>query len=180
MLGGPEGTAAKDGKLAISESIPLADLKSSLAEYLKKYEDGENYDFPAKPLDLRKLHIVAFVQNDESHEVLQTNTVSVAASNSTASNAITPATRSTPASCSLSLLMCHIGRWRWKIPWISISSARSGKTGWITQIPIFSAAERLEPQGQLGLLVNGYILYGWFRAWLRSQGVDPDSFAPIR
>ena len=44
----------------------------------------------------------------------------------------------------------------------------------------FSAAERLEPQGQLGLLVNGYILYGWFRAWLRSRGVDPDVFAPTR
>src|SRR5712691_4515534 len=100
MLGGPEGTAAKDGKLAISESIPLADLRASLAEYLKKYEDGENYDFPAKPLDLRKLHIVAFVQNDESHEVLQTNTVSVAAGNSTASNAITPATRNTPVKTS--------------------------------------------------------------------------------
>lgn len=44
----------------------------------------------------------------------------------------------------------------------------------------FSGADRLDPPGPLGLFVNGYILHGWFRAWLRSQGVDPDVFAPIR
>ena len=44
----------------------------------------------------------------------------------------------------------------------------------------FSAARCLEPEGELGPFVNGYIFYGWFRAWLRSQGVDPDVFAPSR
>lgn len=91
MVGGPGGVEPKDGKLSIKESIPLADLRSSLDDYLKKYEESEGIDFPAKPLDLKRLHIVAFVQNDESHEILQTNAIAVTAGTSTASNAITPA-----------------------------------------------------------------------------------------
>ncbi len=91
MVGGPAGVEPKDGKLSIKESIPLAELKSSLATYLKKYEEDEGIDFPAKPLDLKRLHVVAFVQNDESKEILQTNAIAVTASASSASNAITPA-----------------------------------------------------------------------------------------
>ena len=91
IVGGPGGVEPKDGKLSIKESIPLAELKSSLANYLKKYEEDEGIDFPAKPLDLKRLHVVAFVQNDESHEILQTNAIAVTANASTAANAITPA-----------------------------------------------------------------------------------------
>jgi hypothetical protein len=91
MLGGPGGIEPKDGKLAVKESIPLANLKSSLAEYLKKYEENEGIDFPAKPLDLKRLHVVAFVQNDESHEILQTNAIAVGANDSAATETITPA-----------------------------------------------------------------------------------------
>ncbi len=97
MVGGPEGIAAKDGKLTMKEAIPLANLKASLSDYLKKYEESENVDFPAKPLELKRLHIVAFVQNDESREVLQTNAVSVTAGDSTAATkAITPAAGNAP------------------------------------------------------------------------------------
>jgi tetratricopeptide (TPR) repeat protein len=90
MVGGPAGVEPKDGKLSIKEAIPLAELKASLNDYLKKYEESEGIDFPAKPLDLKRLHVVAFVQNDESHEVLQTNAIAVSAA-TTASNAVTPA-----------------------------------------------------------------------------------------
>lgn len=91
MVGGPAGVEPKEGKLAIKESIPLSELKSSLATYLKKYEEDEGIDFPAKPLDLKRLHVVAFAQNDESKEILQTNAIAVTAGDSTTSNAITPA-----------------------------------------------------------------------------------------
>lgn len=91
MVGGPGGVEPKDGKLTIKEAIPLAELKSSLADYLKKYEENEGIDFPAKPLDLKRLHIVAFVQNDESQEVLQTNAIAVTANTSAAANGVTPA-----------------------------------------------------------------------------------------
>ncbi|MBC7815351.1 MAG: hypothetical protein IAG10_00465, partial [Planctomycetaceae bacterium] len=91
MIGGPGGIELKDGKLAVKESIPLAELKSSLADYLKKYEESEGIDFPTKPLDLKRLHVVAFVQNDESHEILQTNAITVTSTDSAAAETITPA-----------------------------------------------------------------------------------------
>lgn len=97
MVGGPAGVEPKDGKLSMKESIPLAELKSSLGNYLKKYEEDEGIDFPAKPLDLKRLHVVAFVQNDESHEVLQTNAIAVTASGTAAANAVTPASGKTTA-----------------------------------------------------------------------------------
>lgn len=97
MVGGPGGAEPVDGKLMIKESIPLSDLKASLADYLSKYEENEGIDFPAKPLDLKRLHIVAFAQNDESHEVLQTSAVAVNANGSVASTAITPASGKTAA-----------------------------------------------------------------------------------
>lgn len=97
MIGGPGGVEVKDGKLAVKESIPMAELKTSLVDYLKKYEESENIDFPAKPLDLKRLHVVAFVQNDESHEVLQTNAIAVTSTDSTVSETITPAAGKTAA-----------------------------------------------------------------------------------
>ncbi len=91
MIGGPGGTEVKDGKLAVKESVPLSELKGSIADYLKKYEESEGIDFPTKPLDLKRLHVVAFVQNDESHEILQTNAIAVTATETAATETITPA-----------------------------------------------------------------------------------------
>ena len=91
MIGGPGGVEPKDGKLSVKESIPLAELKTSLADYLKKFEEDQGIDFPSKPLDLKRLHVVAFIQNDESHEVLQTNAIAVASTDTAASETITPA-----------------------------------------------------------------------------------------
>ncbi len=96
MIGGPDGTGVKDGKLEVKASIPLAELKEQIADYLKKYEEGESIDFPSKPLDLQHLHVVAFVQNDETREVLQTIAVSVSASGSTNKNEITPTSAKAP------------------------------------------------------------------------------------
>ncbi|MFM9964470.1 MAG: hypothetical protein ACKV2Q_24985 [Planctomycetaceae bacterium] len=90
MVGGPAGVEPKDGKLFIKEEIPLAKLKASLADYLKKFEEDQGIDMPAKPLDLKRLHVVAFVQNDESHEVLQTGSIAVTATDSAAAVEITP------------------------------------------------------------------------------------------
>jgi hypothetical protein len=91
MVDGPGGIEPQDGKLELRKSIPLAELKSSLADYLKKFEENEGIDFPAKPLDLKRLHVIAFVQNDESHEILQSNSIAVSSSASAATEAVTPA-----------------------------------------------------------------------------------------
>jgi len=77
MPGGVEGVAAKDGKLEFSESLNLAEFKKNLSEYLIAFEEGQGVEFPVKPLSLKKLHLVAFVQNDETKEIVQSASIPV-------------------------------------------------------------------------------------------------------
>uniref|UniRef100_A0A7C2JZA3 Thioredoxin domain-containing protein n=1 Tax=Schlesneria paludicola TaxID=360056 RepID=A0A7C2JZA3_9PLAN len=77
MLGGAKGTGVKGGKLAYSVQMPLAELKQHLVDYLHQFEVGRDVKFAVKPLDLKPLSLVAWVQNDQSHEVLQTVVVPV-------------------------------------------------------------------------------------------------------
>ena len=72
MLGGVGGKAANKNKvLEYSISMPLAVLKSQQMTYLVQFEHGRRLRFPTKPVDLKPLHLVAFVQNDTTREVLQ-------------------------------------------------------------------------------------------------------------
>lgn len=77
MPGGAEGVAPSDGKLNFSQTINLATLKQQLIDYLANYEEGRGLDFPVKPLEMTNLRLVAFVQNDESKDVLQAASVQV-------------------------------------------------------------------------------------------------------
>lgn len=77
MPGGPSGVKPKEGKLEFSESISLEDFKNELVDYLAAYEEGNNWQFSAKPLALDRLYLVAFVQDDDTGEVLQVATVPV-------------------------------------------------------------------------------------------------------
>ncbi len=77
MVGGPDGVPAQDGKLQLSEKLDLAELKSGLQEYLTEFEQGNQYNFAAKPLELQPLYVVGFVQSDEDKTILQTAIVPV-------------------------------------------------------------------------------------------------------
>jgi hypothetical protein len=77
MPGGPAGIAPIDGKLAYAKTLDLAAIKQELADYLAEYEAAVGTEFPAKPLELDKLHLVAFVQDDETREVLQAAAIPV-------------------------------------------------------------------------------------------------------
>ena len=77
MPGGVGGVAPKQGKLRFSKAIKLSDLKQKLTDYLAAFEEGYNYEFPVKPLDLDKLHLVAFVQDDSTRVVLQAAAIPV-------------------------------------------------------------------------------------------------------
>ncbi len=46
-------------------------------DYLAAIEEGFNYEFTVKPLALDKLHLVAFVQDDSTREVLQAAAIPV-------------------------------------------------------------------------------------------------------
>ena len=77
MPGGVRGIAPQDGKLHFSKAIKLSDLKQKLMDYLAAFEEGNNFEFPVKPLALDKLHLVAFVQDDSTREVLQAAAIPV-------------------------------------------------------------------------------------------------------
>lgn len=62
MLGGPKGISAKQGKLKFSLPMPLAEIKLRQLGYLHSYEQGKRMQFPKKPVELKPLHLVAFVQ----------------------------------------------------------------------------------------------------------------------
>jgi hypothetical protein len=77
MLGGAKGTGAKSGKLGYSLQMPLAELKQHLVDYLSQFEAGRTVSFPDKPLTLKPLSLVVWVQDDQTHEILQTTIVPV-------------------------------------------------------------------------------------------------------
>jgi hypothetical protein len=70
--GGVKGIALKEKAGKQTASVDLEELRKGLAKYLDNYTEKEG-PFPTKdrPLDLKNLRVVAFVQNDQTKEVLQ-------------------------------------------------------------------------------------------------------------
>ena len=60
--------------------VDLAALKKEIADYLSAFEKGREYKFAQKPLELKRLHLVAFVQDDATQDVLQATVVKVTGS----------------------------------------------------------------------------------------------------
>src|SRR5262249_6727188 len=82
MPGGPKGFPLPKASAEQSVTVKLdqvrADNKKSLDEFaadfnreLKKQGQGGDFSFRERPMDLRNLKVVAFVQNDDTKEVLQ-------------------------------------------------------------------------------------------------------------
>jgi len=73
MPGGPEGLALTSGMGKQEATVDLPKLRAKLANYLDDFAKKEEVQFPSsyRPLRLRDLRVVAFVQNDETKEVLQ-------------------------------------------------------------------------------------------------------------
>ncbi len=71
MPGGTTGIELRDGKLRYEGKIDPKSIKRELDDYLRAYEEANKTSFPVKPLDLSRLHLVAFVQNDQTKEVYQ-------------------------------------------------------------------------------------------------------------
>jgi hypothetical protein len=78
MPGGVEGFEVKDGAAKQEVKVNLADLKKSLTEYLEKANARRPFIDEERPLDLKHLEVVAFVQNDKTKEILQAARVEVA------------------------------------------------------------------------------------------------------
>lgn len=72
LIGGSKGVGVKAGKLATTVTVPLAEFRQRLVDYLQQFESNRRFKFPVKPLALAPLAVVAWVQDDETHEILHT------------------------------------------------------------------------------------------------------------
>ncbi|MBA3315958.1 MAG: thioredoxin family protein [Planctomycetota bacterium] len=77
MPGGAAGIAAVDGTFSFEQEIPLIELRDRLNSYLTSAEGPLRTSFGDRPLDLRKLTVVAFLQDDTTREILQTTIVPI-------------------------------------------------------------------------------------------------------
>jgi hypothetical protein len=75
MPGGAAGVELRAGKLHYEGKIDLKAIKRQLDDYLRAFEEAQKTTFPVKPLNLSHLHLVAFVQNDQTKEVYQVATI---------------------------------------------------------------------------------------------------------
>jgi len=82
FIEGVDGKEIKEGEGTHDFRVDIAKLRENLAAYLVKQEK-ENGPFPVlkKPLDLKKLKIVAFIQNDKTREILQAAQVDLEGAN---------------------------------------------------------------------------------------------------
>lgn len=76
MPGSPTGVGPTKGQLSFSGEVDLPKLKIKLARELVKVE-AENGPFDEHPLELKALHLVGFLRNGETGEILQAAAVPV-------------------------------------------------------------------------------------------------------
>lgn len=79
MIGGDRGLAPADGKLGWQGTIDVSEVRDSLHTYLTHYEENFGINFSSMPLDLESLSLIAFVQDDTTHKILQTRLIPIAA-----------------------------------------------------------------------------------------------------
>lgn len=77
MPGGADGSASEMGKYTFEEVIDLAEVQKQVNDYLDAFERRGGSPFDIRPSSLRKLTVVAFLQDDVTHEVLQTAIVPI-------------------------------------------------------------------------------------------------------
>jgi hypothetical protein len=78
FAGGPDGIPLTQASSEHQVSVNLDELRGTLNAYLDKYQkDNEGLTFSDRPLGLRKLRVVAFVQDDAIQDVLQAVQVEV-------------------------------------------------------------------------------------------------------
>lgn len=82
MPGGPAGFPLTKASAEQTVTVKLSEVKAANTKALDEMvaeiqKQGGEFSFPARPMDLKNLKVVAFVQNDETKEVLQAFQVDV-------------------------------------------------------------------------------------------------------
>jgi hypothetical protein len=75
LPGGPNGFAVKAGKQ--TASVDMDELRKTWTKYLDSVAKKAEFPSDARPLDLKKLSLVAFLQDDRTREVWQATQVNV-------------------------------------------------------------------------------------------------------
>src|SRR5262249_51314951 len=71
MPGGANGIVLKDKMAKKTFSVDLDEVRKQLKEYLDKSSDKRPFPSKERPLELKGLRVIAYVQNDKSGEVMQ-------------------------------------------------------------------------------------------------------------
>jgi hypothetical protein len=72
MIPSPVGTAVKKEDFKTTATVELPALRKSLTTYLDEWVSIKGaFRPPDRPMDLRNLRVIAFVQDDSTHEILQ-------------------------------------------------------------------------------------------------------------
>jgi hypothetical protein len=77
FLNGAAGTAMKTKNATESFTVDLDTLRKNLKAYQDKVNESAPFPNKERPLDLKKLRVIAFVQNDDTGEVLNAVQVDV-------------------------------------------------------------------------------------------------------
>jgi hypothetical protein len=78
MAGGADGIAVTKATVTMNSEVDLKQLKKELNDFLDDYAAAKRA-FPrvARPMDMHGLRLIAFVQDDTTHEILQAVQVNV-------------------------------------------------------------------------------------------------------
>ena len=71
MPGGVEGTKLNEKESEHTSTVDLAKVRASLSKYLDEAAVKRPFPKPDRPMALKNLKVIAFVQDDESGEILQ-------------------------------------------------------------------------------------------------------------
>jgi len=77
FAGGPAGFPLKEKTTSKSVTVDLDDLRKKLNEYLDKVAQDDPFPSKDRPIDMKRLRVVAFVQNNDTKEVYQSAQVPV-------------------------------------------------------------------------------------------------------
>lgn len=77
LLPNANGFAPENGRIVADVSVDIEQLRKELIDYLTRFEEQSGGTFKFKPLELRRFHVVLFVQDDATKEVLQAAAVSL-------------------------------------------------------------------------------------------------------
>jgi hypothetical protein len=78
MPGGPEGVAVEDKQFRHTATVDLTELRKRLNKYLDDYAANTRpFPKPDRPMDLKDLRVIAFIQNDKTGAILQATQIEV-------------------------------------------------------------------------------------------------------